>query len=127
MIPTGFHHNSSAFETEKRINLAAKILTTKNKRPPDSRLRKIIARNSGHFAPVINCQRNLISKMADKNDRSQGKRIPYDFLNNLSSVDLFYEEKSWNETSCKKMLGLYSAERLIATKQYAAVPFVTFS
>ena len=86
-----------------------------------------IARNSGHFAPVINCQRNLISKMADKNDRSQGKRIPCDFLNNLSSVDLFYEEKSWNETPCKKMLGLYSAERLIATKQYAAVPFVTFS
>ena len=86
-----------------------------------------IARNSGHFAPVINCQRNLISKMADKNDRSQGKRIPCDFLNNLSSVDLFYEEKSWNETSCKKMLGLYSAERLIATKQYATVPFVTFS
>ena len=86
-----------------------------------------IARNSGHFAPVINCQRNLISKMADKNDRSQGKRIPCDFLNNLSFVDLFYEKKSWNETSCKKMLGLYSAERLIATKQYAAVPFVTFS
>ena len=86
-----------------------------------------IARNSGHFAPVINCQRNLISKMADKNDRSQGKRIPCDFLNNLSSVDLFYEEKSWNKTPCKKMLGLYSAERLIATKQYAAVPFVTFS
>ena len=87
----------------------------------------VIARNSGHFAPVINCQRNLISKMADKNDRSQGKRIHCDFLNSLSSVDLFYEEKSWNERPCKKMLGLYSAERLIATKQYAAVPFVTFS
>ena len=86
-----------------------------------------IARNDGHFAPVINCQRNLISKMADKNGRSQGKRIPCDFLNNLSSVDLFYEEKSWNKTPCKKMLGLYSAERLIATKQYADVPFVTFS
>ena len=55
-----------------------------------------IARNRGHFAPVINCQRNLIFKMADKNYRSQGKRIPCDFLNNLSSVDLFYEEKSWN-------------------------------
>ena len=53
-----------------------------------------IARNDGHFAPVINCQRNLISKMADKNGRSQGKRIPCDFLNNLSSVDLFYEEKA---------------------------------
>ena len=72
---------------------------------------------------MINCQRNLISKMADKNDLSQGKRILCDFLNNLSSVDLFYEEKSWNETSCKKLLGLYSVKRLIATKQYAAVPF----
>ena len=28
-----------------------------------------IARNRGHFAPVINCQRNLIFKMAD--DRAQ--------------------------------------------------------
>ena len=55
--------------------------------------------------------------MTYKNDRSQGKRIRCDFLNNLSSVDLFYEEKSWNKTPCKKMLGLYSAERLIATKR----------
>ena len=39
-----------------------------------------IARNGGHFAPVINCQRNLIFKMADKNYRSQGKRIPCDFF-----------------------------------------------
>ena len=31
--------------------------------------------------------------MADKNDRSQGKRISYDILNNLSSVNLFYDEK----------------------------------
>ena len=30
-------------------------------------------------------------KMADKNNRSQGKRFPYDILNNLSSLDLFYE------------------------------------
>ena len=58
--------------------------------------KEAIARNRGHFAPVINCQRNLVFKMADKNYRSQGKRIPCDFLNNLSSVDLFYEEKSWN-------------------------------
>ena len=42
-----------------------------------------IARNRGHFAPGINCQRNLIFKMADKNYRSQGKRIPYDIFNNL--------------------------------------------
>ena len=30
-------------------------------------------------------------KMADKNNRSQAKRFPYDILNNLSSLDLFYE------------------------------------
>ena len=59
--------------------------------------------------------------MADKNDRSQGKRIPYDILNNLSSVDLFYEEKSKKKTSSKKILGVYQAERLIATKQDADV------
>ena len=52
-----------------------------------------IARNGGHFTSVINCQRHLIFKMADKNYRSQGKRVPYDILNNLSSVDLFYEGK----------------------------------
>ena len=57
-------------------------------------MKKHIARNRGHFAPVINCQRNLIFKMADKSYRSQRKRIPYDILNNLSSVDLFYEKKA---------------------------------
>ena len=76
-----------------------------------------IARNRGYFAPVINCQRNLIFKMADKNDRSQGKLISYDILNNMSSVDLFYDEKSKKKTSSKKILGVYQAERLIATKQ----------
>ena len=57
------------------------------------REQKTIARNRGHCAPVINCQRHLIFKMADRNNRSQRKRVPYDILNNLSSVDLFYEEK----------------------------------
>ena len=50
-----------------------------------------ITRNRGHFASVINCQRHLFFKMADKNNRNQGKRFPYDILNNLSSLDLFYE------------------------------------
>ena len=49
--------------------------------------------------------------MTDKNDRSQGKRIPCNFLYNLRFVDLFYEEKSWNKTPCKKMLGLYFDRR----------------
>ena len=80
-----------------------------------------IARNRGHFAPVINCQRNLIFKMADKDYCSQGKRIPYDILNNLSSVDLFYEEKGKKKTPSKKILGVYRAERLIARKQDADV------
>ena len=82
---------------------------------------QFIARNRGHFAPVINCQRNLIFKMADKVYRSQGKRIPYDILNNLSSVDLFYEEKGKKKTSSKKILGVYQAERLIGRKQDADV------
>lgn len=77
----------------------------------------VIARNRGHFAPVINCQRNLILKK----NRSQGKRIPYDILNNLSSVDLFYEEKGKKKTSSKKILGVYQAERLIVRKQDADV------
>ena len=57
--------------------------------------------------------------MADKVYRSQGKRIPYDILNNLSSVDLFYEEKGKKKTSSKKILGIYLAERLIGRKQDA--------
>ena len=73
-----------------------------------------IARNRGHFAPVINCQRNLIFKMAD---RSQGKRVSYDILNNLTTVDLLYEEKSKKKTSSKNILGVYQAERLITSKQ----------
>ena len=59
---------------------------------------KVITRNRGHFASVINCQRHLFFKMADKNNRSQGKRFPYDILNNLSSLDLFYEVYiPWNK------------------------------
>ena len=50
-----------------------------------------VARNRGHFASVINCQRHLFFKMADKNNRSEGKRFPYEISNNFSSLDLFYE------------------------------------
>ena len=84
--------------------------------------KEFIARNRGHFAPVVNCQRNLIFKMADKDYRSQGKRIPYDILNNLSSVDLFYEEKGKKKTSSKKILGVYQAEWLIARIHTAEKP-----
>ena len=70
---------------------------------------------------MINGQRNLIFKMADKSYPSQGKRIPYDILNNLSSVDLFYEEKGKKKTSSKKIVGVYQAERLIVKKQDADV------
>ena len=52
------------------------------------------ARNRWHFTPIIDCQLNLIFKMVDKNHRSQGKRVPDDSLNNVSSADLFYIEKS---------------------------------
>ena len=53
--------------------------------------------------------------MADKNDRSQGKRIPCDFLNNLSSVDPFQEEKSWNKTPCKKIGNLRTTTKFTTT------------
>ena len=59
--------------------------------------------------------------MAGKSYRSQGKRIPYDILNNLSSVDLFYEEKGKKKTSWKKILGVYRVEQLIVRKQDADV------
>ena len=36
----------------------------------------IIARNGGHFTPVINCQRHLIFKMADKYYRTQENVFP---------------------------------------------------
>ena len=57
-----------------------------------------IARNCGHFAPVINCQLHLILKMAQKSQRSGG-RVSYDVLNNLSSVDLIYDDKRKKKTS----------------------------
>ena len=61
-----------------------------------------IARNCGHFAPVINCQRHLILKMAEKSQRSGG-RISYDVLDNLSSVDLIYDDKRKKKTSQKNL------------------------
>ena len=60
-----------------------------------------IAINGGHLTQAINCQRHLIFKMADKNHRSQRKRVPCDILNNLSSVDRFWEEKSKKKKSSK--------------------------
>ena len=68
-----------------------------------------IARNCGHFAPVINCQRHLILKMAEKSQRSGG-RVSYDVLNNLSSVDLIYDDKRKKKTSQKKSLGIYQVK-----------------
>jgi len=59
--------------------------------------------------------------MADRKYHRRGKRKPYDILNNLSSVDLFYEEKGKKKPSSKKILGVYQAERLIARKQDADV------
>ena len=54
--------------------------------------------------------------MAEKSQRSGG-RVSYDVLNNLSSVDLIYDDKRKKKTSQKKSLGIYQAERLIARKQ----------
>ncbi len=67
--------------------------------------------------PVSNCQQHLICKMADKNNRSQEKRVPYNILDNLSSENLFYEEKRKQKTYSKKIVGIYQAEQLIGRKQ----------
>ena len=50
------------------------------------------------------------SKWRIENYRTQGKRVPYDILNNLSSVDLFYEKKAKTKI-LKKNLGIYQGER----------------
>ena len=73
----------------KRKERKAKEKNTHSLTPPN----RPIPRGRGHFAPVINCQRHLIFKMADKNNRSQGKRVPYDILNNWSSADPFMKKK----------------------------------
>ena len=82
-----------------------------------------IPRNHGHFAPVINCQRHLIFKMMAINKRTEGKRVSYDVLNNISSVDLFYDEKKKKKSSTK-ILGVYQTERVIAKKEDADVSII---
>lgn len=71
--------------------------------------------------------------MVQQSQRSGG-HVSYDVLNNLSSVDLIYDDTRKKKTSQKKSLGIYQAERLIARKQDAEVSklyftelFVTFS
>ena len=58
-----------------------------------------ITRNHGHFKPVNNCQRYIMlrsrtikSNMAAVIARSERKRVSYDVLHRLSTVDILYAE-----------------------------------
>jgi hypothetical protein len=58
--------------------------------------------------------------MAAINKRSERNSVPYDILNILRSVDLFYDKKS-KEKIFKEILGAYQAERVITRKEDADV------
>jgi hypothetical protein len=47
------------------------------------------------------------------NKRSERNSVPYDILNILRSVDLFYDKKA-RKKYLKNILGAYQAERVIA-------------
>ena len=58
-----------------------------------------ITRNRGHFEPAKNCQRYIMlhsrtikSNMAALIALSEGKRLSYDVLHRLSTVDILYAE-----------------------------------
>ena len=46
--------------------------------------------------------------------RLRERQVPYKLLNDLSSVNLLYEEKSKRKRTLKKSLGIFKAEQLIA-------------
>ena len=53
--------------------------------------------------------------------RSRESQVPYKILNDLSSVDLLYEEKSKRKRTLNKSLGIFKAERLIAYRKDSGV------
>ena len=54
-----------------------------------------------------------INKMAVRSDQTRVRnRVPYDVLNNISSVDLLYDEGKK-----RRAIGIYQTERLIACRK----------
>ena len=48
--------------------------------------------------------------------RLSGKRVPYDILHNLSSVDLLFSEEKRRVKVKRKCMGMFEAERLITSR-----------
>ena len=51
--------------------------------------------------------------MAEAKTRTGKKRISYEILHNLSSVDTFYDEKKTKRRARTKTLGYFDGERII--------------
>ena len=63
---------------------------------------------------------------ARTSNRSRERQVPYKLLNDLSSVDLLYEEKSKTKKTLNKSLGIIKAERLIACRKDSEVSTTNF-
>ena len=55
------HLGQNVITVRTLLHLGQNVITFRTSLHLGSFITFIIARNSGHFAPVINCQRNLIS------------------------------------------------------------------
>ena len=55
--------------------------------------------------------------MAAAKTRTEKKRILYEILLDLSSVDIFYDEKKTKRRARTKTLGYFDAERIISSRQ----------
>ena len=53
--------------------------------------------------------------------RSRERQVLYKILNDLTSVDLLYEEKSKRKRTLNKSVGIFKAERLIACRKDSGV------
>ena len=58
-----------------------------------------------------------MSKMATRAGNRVPRGVPYLVLNNISSVDILYEEGKKRKRKKNKVLGVFQAERLIAKRR----------
>lgn len=59
--------------------------------------------------------------MAAFSTRSKRERVSYDILHNLSSADILFPERKKKKRHLGKNLGIYEAERLIASREDSEV------
>ena len=59
--------------------------------------------------------------------RSKREHVSYDILHNLSSCDILFPERKKKKRSRGKTLGIYEAERLIASQEDSEVRHSVFS